>query len=40
LHVLDADKRPQAPVVIEEMRGDATPSQAGGDTLDRELLIT
>jgi len=40
LLVLDADEQPQTPVLMEEMQGDATPSQAGGEALDREVLRT
>jgi hypothetical protein len=38
LLVLDADELPQAPVLMEEVQGDATPSHAGGELLDRETL--
>jgi diguanylate cyclase (GGDEF)-like protein len=38
LLVLDADELPQAPVLMEEVQGDATPSQVGGELLDRETL--
>jgi diguanylate cyclase (GGDEF)-like protein/putative nucleotidyltransferase with HDIG domain len=39
LHVLDADERGQAPVLVEELPGDATPS-AAAEALDREILRT
>jgi len=38
LLVLDADELPQAPGLMEEVQGDATPSQVGGELLDRETL--
>jgi len=38
LLVLDADELPQAPVLMEEVQGDATPSQAGGEVSGRETV--
>lgn len=38
LHVLDATEQPQAPVVMEELPCDATPSSAAGEVLDRETV--
>ena len=39
LHVLDADEEVHAPVLVEGLTCDATPSSAG-EALDREILRT
>ena len=38
LLALDADELAQAPVLMEEVQGDMTPSQPAGELLDRETL--